>query len=395
MAREYVVEAARRVPVCGAYDVAVVGGGIAGVAAAVAAARNGARVCLVEKENAPGGLATLGLIAYYLPLCDGLGHQVIGGLGEELLKLSVKYGPGEIPAAWRGRGSVEQRRRARYQVMFNPASFLLALAELLRTSGVHILYDTRFCDVRMNGRRIAALLVENKGGRGAIRCRQVVDASGDADVCARAGEPTVSLRTNGRSWWFYAWQEGTPTLHARHDPFGELRKPGQRCYAGDDAADVSEMSIQAHSMILNDIRRLARGEGFKSVYPLLAPSIPLFRMTRRLRGALELDLADEGRAFPDTVGLTGDWRNPGPVFALPFRCLHAVRTDNLVTAGRCISCSAATGEITRAIPACAVTGEAAGTAAALACRGNGGVAALDVAALRQKLLQQRVILRGA
>ena len=80
-------EAARSVPVVGAFDVAVVGGGVAGVAASVAAARNGVTVCLIEKACAVGGLATLGLVTVYLPLCDGKGRQVMGGLAEELLKL--------------------------------------------------------------------------------------------------------------------------------------------------------------------------------------------------------------------------------------------------------------------------------------------------------------------
>ncbi len=83
-------EPARQLPISGSYDIAVIGGGIAGVSAAIAAARQGASVCLIEKENALGGLATLGNIVVYLPLCDGLGHKVSGGVSEELLKLSVR-----------------------------------------------------------------------------------------------------------------------------------------------------------------------------------------------------------------------------------------------------------------------------------------------------------------
>lgn len=392
MKTEFLWEPGQRVPVRAHCDVAVVGGGVAGAAAAVAAARHGARVCLIEKEHAPGGLATLGLVVYYLPLCDGLGRQVIGGLGEEFLRRSLRYGPGEVPAAWRRRSSLAQRKRERYRVVFNPASFEIALEEVVAESGVEILYDTRFCDVELRGRRIAALLVENKSGRGAIRCRYVVDASGDADVCQRAGERTVSLRTNSLAWWFQAWEDGRIRLCARHAPFGEQRRAGQRGYAGDNAADVTAMSIEARRMILKDTRRLARGKGLKRVYPLLVPALPLFRMTRRLQGELELDLADAGRQFADTVGLTGDWRQAGPVYALPFRCLRAARTENLLTAGRCISSSAATGEITRAIPACAVTGQAAGTAAALACRGGESLAALSVETLQRSLRRQGVVL---
>ncbi len=80
MAINEINEAERATPVTGQYDVVVAGGGIAGVSAAVAAAREGASVCLVEKTGTLGGLATAGLIAIYLPLCDGYGRQLAGGL---------------------------------------------------------------------------------------------------------------------------------------------------------------------------------------------------------------------------------------------------------------------------------------------------------------------------
>ena len=86
------LEPGREVHIAATVDVAVAGGGIAGVAAALAAARTGAQTLLLEKECALGGLATLGLIVMYLPLCDGYGHQVIGGIGEELLRKSVEGG---------------------------------------------------------------------------------------------------------------------------------------------------------------------------------------------------------------------------------------------------------------------------------------------------------------
>ena len=79
------------------YDVAVVGCGVAGVAAAAAAARMGAKTVIIEKTCTPGGLATAGLINIFLPLCDGNGTQVTFGLADELIRLSLKYGPGKIP----------------------------------------------------------------------------------------------------------------------------------------------------------------------------------------------------------------------------------------------------------------------------------------------------------
>ena len=134
----YVNEVPREIPVIGEYDVVVVGGGIAGVAAALAAARvRGARVCLLEKVCALGGLATVGNVIIYLPLCDGKGHQVIGGIGEELLRLSVdevevpNLRIGKIPACWDGDASVEERSKARYRVGFNPITFEYKMERLL------------------------------------------------------------------------------------------------------------------------------------------------------------------------------------------------------------------------------------------------------------------------
>ena len=94
------------------YDVIVAGGGIAGVSAALAASRNGAKkVLLIEKQYALGGLATLGLITYYLPLCDGKGTQVSFGIAEELLRLSMKYGAQEMyPDSWLEEGKEEKRK---------------------------------------------------------------------------------------------------------------------------------------------------------------------------------------------------------------------------------------------------------------------------------------------
>ncbi|MFA7186524.1 MAG: FAD-dependent oxidoreductase, partial [Victivallales bacterium] len=125
---KFIVESERKIPVSGSYDVVVVGGGIAGVAAAAAASRNGAKTCLIEKEYGLGGLATLGNVIIYLPLCDGMGNQVIKGLGEELLKLSIKDGYDEIPECWKKRnGGKKERSEKRYRVDFNPMSYMIEL----------------------------------------------------------------------------------------------------------------------------------------------------------------------------------------------------------------------------------------------------------------------------
>ena len=140
------------------YDVAVCGGGIAGAAAALAAARRGQKTALIEKTIFTGGLATTGLIYIYLPLCDGNGTQVTSGITEELLLASLKYGPGNVPE-WRKGQNTEEAKR--YRVTFSPASFIISLDELLTMAGVDIWFDTLICAANVQDGRLAAVEVEN------------------------------------------------------------------------------------------------------------------------------------------------------------------------------------------------------------------------------------------
>ena len=124
----------------GSFDVLIAGAGVAGVAAALECARSGMKTALVEKTILPGGLATSGLIYAYLPLCDGNGRQVTFGIAEELLHLSLRYGPGDVPPNWRRERNAPEARR--YCVVFSPASFVLALDEALAEAGVEVTFDT-------------------------------------------------------------------------------------------------------------------------------------------------------------------------------------------------------------------------------------------------------------
>ncbi len=390
------LEAERRLPVSGSFDVVVVGGGIAGVAAAVAAARNGASTCLLEREQGLGGLATLGNVVVYLPLCDGQGNQVIAGMGEELLKLSVGDGFNPLPACWLPNGDVEQRRKERYRVTFNPASYTLDLEEWVLQARVKLLYDTRFCDVLRDGNRIQAVVVENKSGRSAIVAGCVVDATGDADVCARAGERTVSLRTNVAAGWFYTHDRKQMHLVCNSEDFPrdprEMPKTA-RVFAGDDAEDVTAQILATRVLIRARLAKLRADAKGGPVFPAILPLVAGFRMTRRLEGRIVLREEDNRRWFDDTVGMTGDWRSAGPVYFLPLGCMAGTVNDNLITAGRCISADGPAWDVTRVIPTCAVTGEAAGTAAALACRaGDGRLSRLGPVALQEHLRRQGVLI---
>jgi hypothetical protein len=110
-------------------------------------------------------------------------------------------------------------------------------------------------------------------------------------------------------------------------------------------------------------------------------AIPLVRMSRRLAGAYTLDDTENRKRMEDSIGMTGDWRKRGPAYEIPYGTLYGKDVSNLLAAGRDISVTDAMRDITRVIPPCAVTGEAAGTAAAL----GGDVRKLDVRKLQERL----------
>lgn len=385
---DYIVEQKRETPVIGEYDVLVAGGGVAGIAAALAAARQGARVMLLEREFALGGLATLGLITIYLPLCDGMGNQVIYGLGEELLRLSILHGAeARYPKAWLEGGSIEERKSARFEVQFNPHLFAIEAERLLLSEGVTILYGALVCGAVVEGGRINALIVETKSGRGAIRAKTFVDATGDADICRLSGAKTaVFEKKNMLAAWYYFFREGRVdlkllgVLDTSDGKVGESKNPlVSRRFSGLDAAELSEMVCLSHEQVLEDVKR--QREHSPDYWPVCIASIPQVRMTRRLDGVCVLDDKNPFVSIKTSIGLTGDWRKRGPVYAIPFEALYGKEVKNLITAGRCISVTDSMWDITRVIPCCAVTGQAAGTAAAM----TDDFAQLDVSELQQAL----------
>ena len=397
----HIREPARDVPVFDQYDVVVVGGGIAGVAASVAAAREGARTALMECGFGLGGLATLGNIIVYLPLCDGNGRKVSGGLAEELLKLADKEGdpllaPGGhgIPDCWKRGGDKDRRAEERYVVRYNAESYRLALEALVLRAGVDLLYGMRFGNVIKKRSRIEAILAESKSGRVALRCDAVVDASGDGDVCALAGEPMISCDLNVAAGWFYSAGTGGVALHKATEPFDvqalTLLPGAKRGFRGDDAREVSEKMQADHQLVRDRLRQSRKSDGDESLYPIHLPSIPGFRLTRRLGGPCSLVEADDGVFHPQAIGMIGHWRKRGPYYFVPYASIAAVHTGNLFAAGRCAACGQSAWDLMRVIPSCAVTGQAAGVAAARVAASGTSAQTLDMAWLQERLRKLRV-----
>ena len=391
----FIVEPQKQIPVADTCDVLVAGGGVAGVAAALAAARRGKRVVLCEQQYMVGGLATAGLIAIYLPLCDGRGRQVSFSVAEELLRLSVCEGGGEVPALWQEPHTPEERAYCRFKLEYNPQLAAIAWEQALTAAGVRILYGTSVCAIDQADGMIRHVIVENKSGRSAIAVKSVIDATGDADVTALSGEETARFgQGNVLAAWYYSFTGGKPRMHMlgfsdipdkyKTKETENLLSP--RRFVGLDAEERSEMVLASHKTLLEDYRRL-REKGDEAL-PMTIATIPQVRMTRRLAGDYTLDDTESFTRFEDSVGLISDWRKPGPVYEVPFGTLHGSRVKNLLTAGRCISVTDAMWDISRVIPCCAVTGEAAGVAASV----GSDFTQINLAAVQDALRQNGVAL---
>ena len=391
----------REIDIIEKYDVIVVGAGVAGISASISATRRHKKVLLIEKSAIPGGLATLGLIAIYLPLCDGRGKKVIGGIAEELLKLSIKYGYNNLPDEWERETHLRKNTKKRYQTEFSVPECIVALEEKLLDEGIDILYDTLFSDVVMDKKKCIGLIVENKSGRIMYRCKAVIDATGDADVFYKAGVRCIE-RDNWLSFWSYETnleamakaieekdiKKGILLRTYGADNTGKGQPEGERKFRGCDGEEVTEYLIKSRQLALKKLKeRDKKSESFLSF-----PGMAQMRTTRRIEGVSTLNKDDEGQYFDDSIGCAGDWRKAGKIYEIPYGTLISPNAKNIFAAGRIISSADDAWEVTRVIPVAAMTGEAAGLAAALATESDLDVNEVDIGVLQNRLRENGVII---
>ena len=375
------------------YDVAVCGGGFAGISAALAAARQGKKVILFEKEYILGGLGTAGLVTIYLPLCDGYGRQVSFGIAEELLRLSVTYGAEDrYPENWLdGIGSRTEKDK-RFMVQYNAQLFAILAERLLLENGVEILYGSYVVDVTVENKKIKKLYVQNKSGRTKYSVLTVVDATGDCDIACVSGAPTETYKAGNvlAAWYYFTDSNGyqLQMLGASDDPdkIQQSRPLSDRRFGGLDGKELSEMVCLSHKTTLE--HWLKKRETNKSAVLSTVATIPQVRMTRRIVGDYTLSVTEAHTYFEDSIGMVSNWKKRGPIYEVPFRTLYSPAVKNLIVAGRCTSVDEPLWDVMRVIPCCAVTGEAAGTAAAL----TDDFSTLDVKALQAILRKNSVII---
>jgi flavin-dependent dehydrogenase len=186
------IDYSTRVPVRESYDIIVSGGGVAGAAAALAAARAGKKVMLIEKTTLLGGLATIGLINYFVPMCNGNGTKIIKGMAEEFFRLSIKNGYHTIPEVWQdGKTPADPLNSPRYTTRYSAQIFALELTKLLDDAGVTLRFDSIVSDAIMENGVCQGIIVESKSGKEYFPAKVFIDTTGDADLLARADIPTI------------------------------------------------------------------------------------------------------------------------------------------------------------------------------------------------------------
>jgi len=396
------IKESRNVPVKDNYDVIVVGGGVAGIAAAVCASRLGSKTLLIEKSAMLGGLATLGLIAWYEPLCDGEGHQMIYGISEELLKLSIKYGYGDIPEQWETKAPIASPNSPRYATYFSPNIFAMALDRYVEENNVTLRLDMIASYPVMYKNHCCGIITESKSGREYFPAKVVIDASGDADIIHRANIPCTVNKHNflsmevmrsdlnsyqkaidekdilkGRSW-----------LNLGANLFGTNHPKDMRFFSGVTNEDVTEYLLETRKLVFEKIK----DEDRKSRDIITLPGMAQFRKTRRINGDYLFTENDAFKHFEDSIGAIGDFSYRGQRYEIPYRCLYNSNFDNLLAAGRIISSDGYGWEVTRVIPVAALTGEAAGAAAHISIKKDLSIANIPIKDLQTQLKNQKIML---
>lgn len=443
IAAQTLTEPARSVPVFGDFDIVVLGGGPAGIAAADAAGNLRRKTLLVERYGFLGGMGTAAGVTNFCGLhanVHGEIRQVVHGVADDLLARIDRLGGLNKPHSIFGKTFAQA---------YDNASYKIAADDLLLSRNVDILFHALAAGAVMDGERVDALMLETKSGRQAVRAKIFIDCSGDGDLAAFAGAPfeigdadggmlypTMMFRLNGvdpdmagEAWKFIpllmdeAVKRGLrfprkgaivrPMLHPTEWRVNvtQLKSANGRALDGTDAVELSAGEIEGRKQALAFFEFLkANAPGFEKSYIIdIAPQLGI-RETRRIDGHYKLTREDvlSCASFDDTIGVNGwpieahvagdvkwEWPDiPGSrgFNHLPYRMLLPQEVANLLVAGRCASMSHEGQSAARVSGPCFAMGEAAGCAAHLALAGNVDPADIDVTQLQNTLEQNGVFL---
>lgn len=421
---KYITENVRKIPVICEADVLVLGGGPAGIGAAVAAAREGASVMLAEQTGDVGGIATAGLMSHWT-------GDTEGGFYEEILIRSAEL-------------TGEGRR------IINPERLKTVFLRMLTEAGVRLRLYSFASDVIMEDNTIKGVILESKSGREAVLAKIVVDATGDGDIAAKAGAPyekgrekdglmqpaTIMFKVAGvdeeRGVFPGSFEESfklpdgdLQTLGKQHLPapaghvlLYKTTLPGvvtcnmTNCTGvdGTNADDLTKAAVVCREQmddIVNFLKRYV--PGFENCYLISSASLVGIRETRHFKGEETITEQDilESKVFDnwavtkasfnfDVHNLTGNGLDETGCqkhfprikgYTIPYGCFVPLKIDNLYLAGRDISGTHMAHSNYRVMPICANMGQAVGVAAAM-CAASGIVPrALEVKKVQERLTE--------
>jgi hypothetical protein len=439
-----IVEPSRETPIFAEYEVIVLGGGPAGIAAALAAGHSGRSTILLERYGFLGGAGTAAGLSTFCGLhavVHGEHRRVIHGIADDLLdRLRAMNGLNEPHL------TVQDRILAQ---AYDISAYKIAADELLAEANVHVMFHTLGVGAVMAAEdRIDALLVETKSGRFAIRGLIFVDGSGDGDLAAWAGVPfeigdgtgnmlypSTMFRINGvdhakagRAWELIPklmdeaeragreFPRKKPIVRPQRNPIEwranltQIKNPDGTAVSGIDAEQLSFGEVEGRRQcwdVFEFIRDAA--PGFEDAYIVeIAPQIGI-RETRRVVGDYTLTETDilECRDFADSIGVNG-WPVEAHVRGdvkfvftpvesrgfnqIPYRIILPRHVENLFVTGRCASMTHEGQSSARVSGPCFVMGQAAGTAADLALSARIAPRKVDVRSLQQRLESNGVFL---
>jgi hypothetical protein len=437
---KFIEEPARRVPLYGEYEVAVLGGGPSGIAAAVAAARAGRRTLLIERYGFLGGMGTAAGVTNFCGLhanVHGEMRRVVQGVASDLLARTDRLGGLNAPHLILGKILAQA---------YDTAAYKIAADDLLGSHKVDILFHALGAGVVMHDvRHINALMVETKAGRQAVRAGVFIDCSGDGDLAAWAGAPfevgdnkgsmlypSMMFRLNGidpekagDAWrTIPALMEKAEAAGTHKFPrkaaivrpqrsqiewrvnFTQLAREDGTAINGLEPDEMTRGEIEGRRQAVQAFEFLRTVPGFEKSYIVDLPPQLGIRETRRVVGGYMLSGEDVlgCASFEDSIGVNG-WPMESHVAGdvifefppipesrgfneLPYRMLVPEGIDNLLMAGRCASMTHDGQSAARVSGACFAMGEAAGAAAALALSGNTIPRDIAVEKLQQALQQQ-------
>lgn len=431
-------EAARDIPIFAETDVLVVGGGPAGTAATVAAARLGADVMLVERYNHLGGLSTGGLVIWIDRMSDWHGKQVITGFATDVfdrLPQEAVMGPSRsdwgskdvATAAYWAQRAAAYKGIVTWSPTVDPEALKTVSMQMVLERKARLLFHAWAAAPIVEDDAMRGVVFESKEGRQAIKAKVVIDTTGDADLLAGAGltfDSDIDERdihhcintafliggVDMERWLRFRYEDGdgfSQFLAGGRKDLGSFEKPfcswrndvalfmGPRLsnYSAVDVEDLSEIEVRSRMLTVGHVDYYRRNApGFEGAFLMLgAPQIGV-RHSRRLTATRKVVRAqwDEGKVWDDEIGVSTSLSPKFPNISVPYASLIPAGIEGVLGAGRHIACDANSHSFLREVPQCWMSGQAAGIAAALAADKG-----INPSELSARLVQCELLRQGA